>query len=330
LEAYRGLYVERHPKVAEALYYLAASVGGVGDIRASHALLRQSLELFRAVDPGNNNVPYLLHDFAGTLNGMGESVAAEQAAREGLEIARRRYGEEHVLTGSLLSGLGSIYETRGDLRQAETFYQTALAIFNRIANSRMMSLGMHMNLGRLSMFKGEFAEAETQLREAFDISRQTRNETHPEHIRLLLLLAETHYRLSGYADTEKEATSALDLVRQNASSYPSFKLRGLSLLCLVHAKTNRRGGAAAFLRDALILFTNIADDDKYQDDGLLGEALVTMKREAEAKPLLLKRYEFFARTFGAQTPQAVITRQQLERLDAMLPQSLKRDRSLVR
>ena len=62
--------------------------------------------MFRAVDPNNTNVPYLLHDFAGTLNGAGETAAAEQAAREGLELARQRYGDEHVLTLSLLSVLG--------------------------------------------------------------------------------------------------------------------------------------------------------------------------------------------------------------------------------
>jgi len=316
LDAYRGLYGERHPEVAEALYYLGASMEGNGDTAGALANFRQSLEVFRAVDPNNANVPYLLHDFAGTLNGMGDTVAAEQAAREGLELARQRYGDEHMATLSMVSDLGVIYETRGDLGQAETFYQTAFATFNRMPNGKILAAGMLEHLGRLSMLKGEFKQAEAQLHEAFEISRQTRNETNPSHIYLLLMLAEAHYRQGAYADTEKEATSALDLLRRGGER-AAYQLRGLSLLSLVHAKTNRPASGATFLREALMVFDKIRDNDGYQDDGLLGEALVAMKREAEAGSLLEKRYAYFSRTYGEQNPQAVHTRQQLEQLGSV-------------
>jgi serine/threonine protein kinase/tetratricopeptide (TPR) repeat protein len=315
LNAYRGLYGERHPKVAEALYFLASSKVGTGDAAGGLALFRQSLDLFHAVDPNNTNVPYLLADLTGYLSAAGETVAAEQAVREGLEMARKKYGDEHMLTVTLLSRLGTVYETRGDLRQAETFYQSALATFKLMPNGRMQSGGMLEYLGHLSLLKGEFKQAEAQYREAFDIARQTLNETHPYRINLLLRLAEIHYHQGAYGNAEKEATSALDLLRRNASRNLIQKLRGLSLLSLTHAKTNRPAQAAMFLGEALTLFNNIPNEDKYQDDGLLGEALMVMKREAEARSLLQKRYAFFARTYGEQNPQAIITRQQLERLD---------------
>jgi serine/threonine protein kinase/tetratricopeptide (TPR) repeat protein len=318
LDTYRGLYGERHPKVAEALFFLGASMVGVGDTAGGLALLRQSLEVFRAVDPNNVNVPYLLHDFAGTLNSTGDTVAAEQAAREGLDLARQRYGDEHVATLSFLSDLGVIYESRGDLGQAETFYQTAFATFKRMPNGKLLASGMLEHLGRLSMLKDEFKQAEAQLHEAFDSSRQNRNETNPQHIYLMLMLAEAHYRQGAYSDAEKETTSALDLLSRNASSNAVYRLRGFSLLTLTHAKTNRRGRAALFLRDALTLFNNMPDEEKYQDDGLLGEALFALKREAEARPLLQKRYDFFARRYGQQNPHAVITRRQLERLEKQM------------
>lgn len=316
LDAYRGLYGERHPEVAEALYYLAASMYGGGDYAAALALFRQSLEMFRAIDPNNANVPYLLHDFASLLNGTGETVAAEQAAREGLELARQRYGDEHVATLSLLSDLGVISETRGDLSQAKTFYQTALDTFKRMPNGRMQSAGMLEYLGHLSMLKGDFKQAEAQYREAFDIARQTLNETHPYRINLQLRLAELHYLQGSYADAEKLATATLDLLRRNAFRNSTYQLRGLSLLSLIHAKTNRRARAAVFLREALTLFNSLPDEEKYQDDGLLGEALILLKSEVEARPLLQKKYAFFRRTYGEQNPQAIITRQQLDRLDA--------------
>jgi tetratricopeptide (TPR) repeat protein len=242
-------------------------------------------------------------------------MAAEKAAREGLELARQRYGDEHMATVSLVSDLGVIYESRGDLSQAETFFQTAFATFNRMPNGKILASGMLEHLGRLSMLKGEFKQAEAQLHEAFESSSQTRNETNPNHIYLLLMLAEAHYRQGVYADTEKEATSALDLLRRRGER-AAHQLKGLSLLSLVHAKTNRPASGAAFLREALKLFDKIPDNDRYQDDGLLGEALVAMKREAEARSVLQKRYAYFARIYGEQNLEAVRTRRQLEKLDA--------------
>jgi serine/threonine-protein kinase len=315
LDAYRGLYGERHPEVAEALYYLAAAKVGTGDASGGLALYRQSLDLFHAVDPNNANVPYLLADLAGYLTAAGETVAAEQAVREGLEMARKKYGDEHMLTLTLLSRLGTVYETRGDLSQAETSYQSVLATSSRMPNGRLLSPGWLEHLGRISLYKGGFKQAETQFREALNSSRQTYNETHPQHINLLLMLAEIHYLQGAYAEAEKEATSALDLFHRGAPRHPSYQLKGLSLLSLVHAKTNRRASAAAFLRDALMLFNKLPDEFRYQDDGLLGEALIVMKREAEARSLLRENYAFHARVYGERNPQAIMARQRLERLD---------------
>ena len=319
VDAYRGLYGERHPEVAEALYYLAASMEGSGDLPAAKPLFRQSLEMFREVDPDNVNVPYLLSDFSHVLNMTGETATAEQAAREGLELSRRRFGDEHVLTIQLLQNLGTIDQTRGDLGQAETFYQTALSIFNRMPNGRMLSSGVLSQLGRLAMWRGDLKQAEAQAREALDISRQVANETHPNNLGPLFLLAEVHYRQGAYADAEKEAASALDLLRRVEVLSRNNELMGLSLMSLIHAKTNRPASANAFLREALALSNSLPDEIKHHDEGLLGEALIEMKRGTEARALLSKRYEYHARKYGEQTPDAVRTRQLLDRLGAATP-----------
>ncbi|HVF55620.1 MAG TPA: serine/threonine-protein kinase [Pyrinomonadaceae bacterium] len=316
VDAYRGLYGERHPKVAEALYYLGASMQVSGDNNSARALYQQSLEVFRAVDPNNVNVPYILVDLASSLKDAGEAAEAERAVHEGLGLARQRYGEEHVLSASLLVILGSIHEIRGDVGRAETSYQTALATFKRLPNGGIQSSDALGHLGHLSTLRGDFGRAEAQLREALDTSGRTQNETHPRHIGLLLQLAEIHYRRGAYADAEREAASALDLLRRIAFHNSGNQLRGLSLLSLINAKTRRPDRAAAFLREALTLFDNIPGEDEYHDHGLLSEALVEMKRVAEARSLLLKSYTHHARTFGEQNPEALRTRQRLEQLDA--------------
>ncbi len=290
-----------------------------GDLPAALRLYRQSLEIFRAVDPGNVNLPYLLSDFSALLNDAGDNAAAEQVAREGLELARRRFGDEHVLTTNLLQNLGTIYQARGDLRRAETFYQTALSALNRMPNGRMNSALGLTQLGHLSMLRGDLKQAEAQARESLDISRRIFNETHPRNHEALLLLAEVHYRQGAYADAEKEAASLLDLLRRVEARKRNYELAGLSLTSLIHAKTNRPASAAAFLREALALSNNLPDEVKHHNSDLLGEALIVMKRQAEARGVLSKSYEYLARTYGEQNPRAVRTRRQLDRLGAAAP-----------
>jgi serine/threonine-protein kinase len=316
LNAYRGLYGERHAKVAEALYYLAASKMGTGDPAGGLALYRQSLDLFHAVDPNNANVPYLLADLCGYLSTTGEPVAAERAGREGLEMARKKYGDEHMLTLTLLSRLGLVYEMRGDLDQAETTYRAVIATSTRMPNGTLLSPAWLEHLGRISLYQGKFKQAEAQFREALDSSRQNLNETHPHNLNLLLMLAEINYLQGAYGEAEKEAAAALDLLHRGAPRNSSYHLKGLSLLSLIHAKTNRRGRAALFLRDALTLFSNVPDEEKYQEDGLLGEALAVMNRVAEARTFLRARYAFYVSRYSEQNPQALITLQMLQRLEA--------------
>ncbi|HEX6184231.1 MAG TPA: protein kinase [Pyrinomonadaceae bacterium] len=316
LDAYRGLYGERHPKVAEALYYLGASEA-VRDAAAANALFRQSLEVFRAVAPDDTNVIYLLHDFSATLLAAGEVAAAEQMAREGLEQTRRRYGEEHVLFTSFLGVLGRIHEWRGDLGQAEAFYRSALAVVSRIPTAQTSDLMEH--LGHLSFYRGDFEQAEALYREALDVSRRTRNANHPVHASFQLKLAETLYRRGAYADAEKEVASALDLLRRDGITSPDSQVQGLSLLSLIHAGAGRPARANALLREALAAFDKTPEETRRLVAGLLGEALIASNRETEAEPLLLNRHDFFARTYGDQNPEAVRTRQLLDRLRAAKP-----------
>ena len=57
-------------------------------------------------------------------------------------------------------------------------------------------------------------------------------------------------------------------------------------------------------------------DERYGSGILLGDALVVMEREAEARTLLMKTHEFIARIHGEQNPYAVRARQRLEKLGA--------------
>jgi serine/threonine protein kinase/tetratricopeptide (TPR) repeat protein len=308
LDAYRGLYGERHPEVAEAIYYLAAAEVR-RDEAAAHALFRQSLEMFREVAPDNVNADYLRHDFSAFLLAVGETAAAEQMAREGLERARRRYGDEHILVSSFLGVLGRIYEYRGDLDQAESFYRSALAIVTRL---NVHGHELLEALGHIAFHRGDFRQAEAQYRAAAETARRSLNEDNPRLPLFRLRLAEAQYALGDYAAAEKEAAAAVDFQRRLGQRH-RISVGGLSLLSLAHA--HRPARAAVFLREALALSESLPESERHWDEGLLGEALIAAGREGEARTLLLNSHAFFARTYGEQNPEAVRTRQLLDRLN---------------
>lgn len=206
---------------------------------------------------------------------------------------------------------------RSGLIRALAFrYQTGLSIFDRMPNGRAHSSGAPAYLGHLSASKGDLAQAEARTREALDISRQTLNGPHPRRLVILTQLAEIRYLQGAYADAEKEAAHLLDLQRRSEADGRGPRLPGLCLLSLTQAKAGRPASASAFLREALALFDDLPDAERYDNGALLGEALAALGREAEAGSTLSNTYEYFARAYGEQNPKAVHARQLLERLGA--------------
>ncbi|HYW72324.1 MAG TPA: serine/threonine-protein kinase, partial [Pyrinomonadaceae bacterium] len=95
LDIYRQVYGDRHPKVAEGLYYLGGVLFLKGDHAHAEAAHRQAIALMREVDPDNVNLPYMLEDLGGMLAGK-KDPAGESLLNEALALFRKRYGEDHT------------------------------------------------------------------------------------------------------------------------------------------------------------------------------------------------------------------------------------------
>ncbi|HEX8096855.1 MAG TPA: serine/threonine-protein kinase, partial [Pyrinomonadaceae bacterium] len=162
LELSRAIYGERDPTVARDLYFLSAGLTGIDNHAASEQLLRQAIEMMRATDAENANLPYMLQDLGGMLVYKGDGAAAEPLLREALEMFRRRYGEEHLAVAVSFDRLGLMYAEQGELERAEAMYRKSIETHRRLPNPQTV-YGPLWSLGQIKTLQGEYAEAEASL-----------------------------------------------------------------------------------------------------------------------------------------------------------------------
>ena len=83
-----SIYVAPHPKIAEALYYSAAS--DRDDMNRSTQTMQRALDMLRQRNEGNN-FPFIARDLAGRYLMLGLPHRAEAVAAEGARVAEARF-----------------------------------------------------------------------------------------------------------------------------------------------------------------------------------------------------------------------------------------------
>ncbi len=110
-----------------------------------------------------------LLDLAGVLDQQGD-LAAEGLYREALAIDRAAFGADSVEASRALSGLGALFQKKGEHAQAEALLREALSARRRRLPSSDVRVARSLRmLGSLLHDKGDYRGAESQLQEALDI-----------------------------------------------------------------------------------------------------------------------------------------------------------------
>lgn len=156
-----------------------------------------------------------LNSLALLLNQTLRSKEAEQLANRALEIYQTALGPQHRYVASVLTNLGQIKETEGDLKSVERLYGQALAIMQE----KLGPEDPHManTLGRLAeldMKEGKYDDAERRMKRALQIKEKSYGlQSKPVAVQLnsLGLLAEARHR---YEDADAKYKHALSIMEQ--------------------------------------------------------------------------------------------------------------------
>src|SRR5207253_1252375 len=171
-------------------------------------------------------------------------------------------------------------------------------------------------LGGFLTEKGDYTEADANLREAEAIQRKFLN---PSSLWLgdnLRNQAISFYQQGRYAESLSKVTETLKIYRESFGPYYDNYPTALIINGLILAKTGQAKEGETILREALRIRLESLPKNHFWvalAQGALGECLVTQGRFSEAEPLLVDSYNNLAQKLGSRDPR---TRAALKRLIA--------------
>ena len=157
-----SLYTPPHPKIAEALYYVGATMRNTN---RSASIYERAIAMQRARDEGNN-LPYMLSDLANRRLEQRRFADADSLYREALGLFTTRYGDRFPATVAIQQGLIGTQIEMGNLTDAEERLDAVEQTLRRFPESRIgpeYRRQIECHRGRLALARGAFHEAEVHL-----------------------------------------------------------------------------------------------------------------------------------------------------------------------
>ncbi len=135
LELGRQVFGEEHEEVAKDLYYLFAAQQ-VNHKPESLETLRRAIEMMRATNPRNANLPYMLEDL-GTdfVNKQNNWAEAERLLTEALTLFRQQYGDAHYNVARIYANLARAAAMQRNSTQAEMYRREAEKRMNNLTSA---------------------------------------------------------------------------------------------------------------------------------------------------------------------------------------------------
>lgn len=323
LALYTTIYGDRHPRVAESLYYLGAAHYWAGDVEGTERLFRRSITIFRRSDPENGNLPHELQDLAAVLiqNNAVPPKEAGPLLDEAFRLSRRRYGALHPSTLSIGETRAVLLSKTGNLDSAERISRDLIEKSRR-SNDRWLLSNALSDLGRILDRRGDYGQAEAAEQEALAIAVEVYGERHVATARIREVLSEIHCRERRYAVAEEEARLSLSILEDSQPDARLPRVASWSSLGVALLRTGRATEAGRYLREALNALGPPAPPDDSRRaivESLLGECLLADRRYAEAGPLLEESLRALEAGPGATEPRTAETRLLLARLGTVPP-----------
>jgi serine/threonine-protein kinase len=261
-----------------------------------------------------NALAWFLTDFGMCLREVGLVSEAEGALERALAIWLGRISEQSSVTfGSMenllwtLDELGKVGRPSGRVGKAIAAYRRAMEATARIVTAHPevprhtdLQAELHEKLGLLLAESGRSTEAMSLRRQAVALREQalercasTLGFDHPDTLTSRTHLIDAYESLGRWADAEPLHRNDLALRRKTAKPDSLMLADNLTNLGRNLLKQKKASDAEPLLRESLAIRGKAAPDDwcAYDAMSLLGEALISQRRFAEAELLVEPGYE---------------------------------------
>lgn len=207
-ELTREVYGPRSIEYANAIMEYYAKSGNARNVKE---LLGEARSIFESLgQTETNEYSTLLHGIGIFVGESGDSDAALEIFKRGLEINRRIAPAGDAHTVPFLVDIGRIHRSRGEIELAESYVTEAVALSRRHNGPEHADTAITLHaLGMLRLSQSRFNEAETVLREAIQIRAKTWGADHPD-------VALGYFNLGGVLFDAQRYAESVDCFRRAA------------------------------------------------------------------------------------------------------------------
>lgn len=222
---------------------------------------------------------------------VGQDELDEEGALKWARHARsaaERINDAYI-PARVASGLGSLYQIKGQPRRAEQYFTTALDIYTREVGEDSNPVAMTLsNLGIVHQALGDYETALRHQERAFELITRQLGPAHPTRRTTVAALAATLGRLGRFDEAIAKAQAVVDLTIASRGEHSLAAAEGLSNLGSLEESAERYGPAARHQRAAMAISLDLLPDDhpyRAATQINLGMTLVRLDQLAEASTM---------------------------------------------
>jgi serine/threonine-protein kinase len=316
----RSLFGSEHLTVASDLDGLGTALYQAGRMAGADSVFRAGLAMRRRLlDPEHPSLLISLDNVAQVSKELGNYSEAERLEREVLDKRRRLHPQGHPevarTLGELASVLGSPERPDPRLEQAESLFLEALAMQRAFLGSDHPETILTVNnLAPIRYWKGDFAGAETNLREVVANWQRTLGKEHQNTVTAMSTLGAVLREQGKYYEAEPLLSQTLAVRRKLFGDSHEHVAQGLGHLGRLLLLRGDYAGAERRFREALAIDRKLLPRGHaliaWRLNGL-GEALTARGRASEAEPLLREALTIRLEKLGPAERLTSVTRRAL-------------------
>jgi CHAT domain-containing protein len=225
-----------------------------------------------------------------SLTGQGKYADAAGVGEDLFQRSQKQFGEDSAETASAADQLAGVYTMLGRLQAAETHYQRALAVRERLGGTDQGAL-IHSLLGlaNLRIAQTRYEEAKQLSQRALAVAEQSLGPDHPTTARALTRVALMLGTLGEYPQGEALGRKAIAIFDAKDGVDSPGSAEPLFILGEILEVQNRPAEAEELFRHALRIrerALDAGDPDIVKTLNLLGASLHGQKRLSEAASIL--------------------------------------------
>ncbi|MGV3661839.1 MAG: tetratricopeptide repeat protein [Prosthecobacter sp.] len=307
LETRKRTLGTQHPDTLLSMRHVAEDLDADGKKPAAEAVQENVLEILRNTSgPEHADTLAQTEVLADTYEGHGRHAEAVALQREVLKVRRHTLGSSHPQTLRSMTQVARSLAAMGHKDEAEKAQAEVIACTEgALGTGDPDTLAQVHTLALMQQQHGRHAAAEKTWADMLQIQQKALGPDHPDTLHTMHCLAETLAAQGRLPDAEKVYRQALEINRARLQANPLCLADSAARLGRFWLHTERAQDAEPLLRECLELRKKHLPEDwrRHSAESLLGGALLTLHKLAEAGPLLRAGHE------GMQARLAAIPKQ---------------------